>query len=123
MASAVARRRFSAASSLLNLVLRARVVCMCMHMCSVHMCVRPAAADLHRVGDSSGPDEWDLLISTLRSKASWGQRGLVTAMRTRALRHVVAETTTLLRRREASKAALLRLGGEVRRTILEQARG
>jgi len=80
----------------------------------------PAAADLHRVGDSSGPDEWDLLISTLRSKASWGQRGLVTAMRTRALRHVVAETTTLLRRREASKAALLRLGGEVRRTILEQ---
>ena len=80
----------------------------------------PTAADLHGIGDSSGPDEWDLLISTLRSTASWGQRGLVTAMRTRALRHVVAETTTLLRRREASKAALLRLGGEVRRTMLEQ---
>jgi len=80
----------------------------------------PTEADLHRAGDSSDSDEWDQLIATLRSKASWGQRGLITAMRTRALRHVVAETTTLLRRREASKAALLRLGGEVRRTMLEQ---
>jgi len=80
----------------------------------------PTEADLHRVGDSSGSDEWEALTSTLRSKSSWGQRGLVTAMRTRALRHMVAETTSLLRRREASKAALLRLGGEVRRTVLEQ---
>jgi pyruvate,water dikinase len=79
----------------------------------------PTEADLHRTG-TSGPDEWEQLISTLRSKASWGQRGLFTAMRTRALRHVAAETTTLLKRREASKAALLRLGGEVRRTMLEQ---
>ena len=80
----------------------------------------PTEADLHRVGDPSGPDEWEQLISTLRSRASWGERGLITAIRTRALRHVVAETTMLLRRREASKAALLRLGGEVRRTMLEQ---
>jgi phosphohistidine swiveling domain-containing protein len=80
----------------------------------------PTEADLHRDGDSSGSDEWDPLISRLRATASWGERGLVTAMRTRALRHVVAETTTLLRRREATKAALLRLGGEVRRTMLEQ---
>jgi pyruvate,water dikinase len=79
----------------------------------------PTAEDLHRTS-TSGPDEWEQLISTLRSKASWGERGLFTAMRTRALRHVVAETTTLLKRREASKAALLRLGGEVRRTMLEQ---
>ena len=79
----------------------------------------PTEEDLHRTS-TSGPDEWEQLISTLRSKASWGERGLFTAMRTRALRHVVAETTTLLKRREASKAALLRLGGEVRRTMLEQ---
>ena len=80
----------------------------------------PTDADLHRVRDSSDSDQWDLLISRLRSETSWGQRGLVTAIRTRALRHVVVETTALLKRREASKAALLRLGGEVRRTILEQ---
>ena len=80
----------------------------------------PTEAELHPGSDSSGSGEWDLLIARLRSTASWGQHGLVTAMRTRALRHVVAETTTLLRRREASKAALLRLGGEVRRTMLEQ---
>ena len=81
--------------------------------------VPPSEEDLHRTA-TSGPDEWEQLISTLRSKASWGQRGLFTAIRTRALRNVVAETTTLLKRREASKAALLRLGGEVRRTMLEQ---
>jgi len=80
----------------------------------------PTETDLRRGGDSSGSDEWDPLISRLRSATSWGERGLVTAMRTRALRHLVAETTTLLRRREATKAALLRLGGEVRRTMLEQ---
>ena len=80
----------------------------------------PTETDVRRRRDPSGPDEWEHLISTLRSTASWGQRGLFTAMRTRALRHLVAETITLLRRREASKAALLRLGGEVRRTMLEQ---
>ena len=80
----------------------------------------PTAEDLRRDGASSGSDEWDLLIARLRPTASWGEGGLVTAMRTRALRHVVAETSALLRRREATKAALLRLGGEVRRTMLEQ---
>ena len=40
-------------------------------------------------------------------------------MRTRTLRHSVAEAATQLRRREQLKAALLRLGGETRRVHLE----
>ena len=82
----------------------------------------PSAAELHRRTASSSSDEFDALMSALRATRSWGERGLVSAMRTRALRHLVAETTTLLRRREATKSALLRLGGEVRRTVLEQGR-
>jgi len=58
----------------------------------------------------------------LRERSSWGSSGLRTAIRTRALRQLTRETTTLLHRREATKAALLRLGGTVRRTALEQGR-
>ena len=62
------------------------------------------------------------LFNALRDTRSWGATGLRSALRTRALRHLIEETVTLLRRREETKDALFRLGGEVRRTVLEMGR-
>ena len=64
----------------------------------------------------------DALLAALEATPTWGTTGLRYAMRRRALRHMITEAASLLRRREATKAALLRLGGEVRRTALEQGR-
>jgi pyruvate,water dikinase len=62
------------------------------------------------------------LLDALETTPTWGTSGLRYAMRRRALRHMIEDTATLLRRRESTKAALMRLGGEVRRTMLEQGR-
>ncbi len=64
----------------------------------------------------------DALLAALEASPTWGTSGLRYAMRRRAVRHMIKDTAALLRRREATKAALMRLGGEVRRTVLEQGR-
>ncbi|MEA5558037.1 PEP/pyruvate-binding domain-containing protein [Nodularia spumigena] len=61
----------------------------------------------------------DDLMTLLASVPSWGSSGLRTALRRRGLGQVIDAAVTLLRRREATKAALMELGGEVRRVILE----
>jgi pyruvate,water dikinase len=58
---------------------------------------------------------WNELLRALDATSSWGGDGLRDVIRTRALRRIVDDTVALLHRREAVKAAFLRLGGEVRR--------
>jgi len=82
----------------------------------------PTVRDRHQKSQDEWVDEQAELFILLRSTPSWGGTGLRQALRTRALRQVIEETVTLLHRREASKAALLRVGGEVRRTALDMGR-
>lgn len=65
---------------------------------------------------------WNELQRALEAASSWGGDTLRAVLRLRALRRIVEDAVTLLHRREAAKAALLRLGGEVRRIDLELGR-
>ncbi len=60
----------------------------------------------------------EALEDALAASGSWATHGVRAMIRTRALRHAIADAIAQLHRREASKAALLRLGGEVRRIHL-----
>lgn len=82
----------------------------------------PSVADRPGAPSVSAAEVQDALLAALEATPTWGTSGLRYAMRRRALRHMITEAATLLRRREAAKAALMRLGGEVRRTALEQGR-
>ena len=84
---------------------------------------RPPTADDRRAGPPIDPAEIEAaLLDALEATPTWGTDGLRYALRRRALRQMIRETATLLRRREATKATLLRIGGEVRRTLFEQGR-
>ena len=62
------------------------------------------------------------LLAALRSTAGWKDDSIVSILRLRSIRRLGHETTARLRLREEAKAALLRLGGEVRRVHAEMAR-
>lgn len=84
---------------------------------------RPPTIDDRRGGPPPDPAAVvEALLDALETTPTWGTGGLRYAIRRRALRHMIRETATLLHRREATKAALMRIGGEVRRTALEQGR-
>jgi pyruvate,water dikinase len=66
---------------------------------------------------------WEELITTMRSQPGWASTraltGQVVDVRLLVLRRFVEEANDLLARREATKAAVLQLGGCVRRVHLE----
>ena len=73
-------------------------------------------------GGLTGFDHTEELIAelerTLHACSTWSEHGVRAMVRNRALHHAIADAIEQLHRREATKAALLRLGGEVRRIHL-----
>ena len=70
-------------------------------------------------GRESPTHAWHELLRALAESPSWGGDGFRAVLRSRVLRRLVEDAVTLLRRREAAKAALLRAGGEMRRVHRE----
>lgn len=64
----------------------------------------------------------DDLLDELAQTPSWGTEGLRHHVRVTAMRRTVGDVVAQLRRRERTKAAVLALGGEVRRVHLELGR-
>ncbi len=82
----------------------------------------PAAA-----GDGRSTDEqWLVVRDRLRSLPGWTRHRILTGgfvdVRMRLIRRLVSDVIEQLQRREAAKAAVLELGGEVRRVHLELGR-
>lgn len=73
-------------------------------------------------GPSSAEDSLDALVDALEATAGWSSDGIRGVVRRRTLTYAVTQARTQLERRERAKAALLRLGGDVRRTHDEIAR-
>ena len=67
-------------------------------------------------------DATDRLLDALAATSSWGREGLRHHVRVTAMRRTVGDVVAQLRRRERTKAAVLALGGEVRRVHLELGR-
>ena len=78
------------------------------------------------VDDRQRSSDFDELKDRLRSLPGWTRRRILTAqfvdVRMHVVRRLVRDVIDQLRRREAAKAALLELGGEVRRVHLELGR-
>lgn len=79
----------------------------------------PTSAMLGQGRDAESFAAEEELMALLQSTPSWGSTGLRVALRRRGLGQVIDAAVTLLRRREATKAAVLELGGEARRVVLE----
>lgn len=81
---------------------------------------RPPSAPTHPV--EPGDDAFEEVLEALRGAPGWRGDSVPSRMRTWSLRHLAAETTQKLARRERMKATVLLLGGEVRRVHLEVGR-
>ncbi len=81
--------------------------------------VAPPVRDAGRSQPDAEGSDLAALLAELRGHPSFGSEGLRTALRIRGLTQMIEESVVLLHRREAVKAALLWLGGEVRRVLLE----
>jgi pyruvate,water dikinase len=69
-----------------------------------------------------GNDSFGEVLEALRGTPGWRRDSVPSRLRTWSLRHLAAEATHKLARRERMKATLLLLGGEVRRVHLEMGR-
>ncbi len=78
------------------------------------------------VAPGSAEAEWRELRQRLRTLPGWTRRriltGGITDVRMRLIKRLVTDVIEQLHRREAAKAAVLDLGGEVRRTTMELGR-
>jgi pyruvate,water dikinase len=78
--------------------------------------IPPSTQDRRPTGQD---DAFAEVLDSLHSAPAWRGNSLMARFRVRSLRHLAAETTDRLSRRERTKAAVLLLGGEVRRVHLE----